>query len=136
MTGRRLLLDTHVVLWWLSDTDDRLSDGVRTLIDTETEVYLSAVSVWEVAIKHATGKTGWPSDLPEAVAACDLNPLPVISAHALAAARLPPIHRDPFDRMLIGQAAVEGLTLVTADREIRSYQDIDLLAPGAADHQK
>jgi PIN domain nuclease of toxin-antitoxin system len=129
VTGHRLLLDTHVVLWWLSDLDDRLSDEVRELIDTETEVYLSAVSVWEVAIKHATGKTDWPDDLPQSVAACDLNPLPVIGAHGLVAARLTPIHRDPFDRMLIAQATLEGLTLVTADRDIASYPGLTILAP-------
>jgi PIN domain nuclease of toxin-antitoxin system len=129
LTGRRLLLDTHVALWWLSDTDNRLSDQVRTLVDTETEVYLSAVSVWEVAIKHATGKTGWPDEVPDAVAACDLNPLPVIGAHGLLAAQLPAIHRDPFDRILIAQATIEGLTLVTSDEKIRAYPGVDLLEP-------
>lgn len=116
----RLLLDTHVILWWLAD-DPGLADDVKQAIDTEPDVFVSAASVWEIAIKQSLGKLG-PDDLPERVAATELRQLPMMSRHALVAGRLPPIHRDPFDRMLIAQAQCEGLTLVTRDAAIQKYE--------------
>ena len=120
----RLLLDTHVVLWWLAD-DPRLDDGVKDLIDSEYDVFVSAVTTWEIAIKQALGKLG-PDDLPERVSSTELRDLPIRSDHAVVAGRLPPIHRDPFDRMLVAQARCEGLTLATADTTIHKY-DVSLL---------
>ncbi|GAA3116623.1 type II toxin-antitoxin system VapC family toxin [Planomonospora alba] len=120
----RLLLDTHVILWWLTD-DETLSGEIKDLIDTEVDVFVSAATIWEVGIKQALGKLA-PADLPEKILACELRELPVTPAHALAAARLPALHRDPFDRMLVAQARCEGLTLVTRDEEIQKY-DVMLL---------
>ncbi|GAB3983584.1 type II toxin-antitoxin system VapC family toxin [Actinoallomurus acanthiterrae] len=120
----RLLLDTHVVLWWLIDAPE-LADEVKDQIDTEPDVFVSAASIWELAIKQATGKLG-PADIPEQVAACDLRELPITARHAMAAGRLPSIHRDPFDRMLVAQAQSEGLTLVTHDAMVQKY-DVSVL---------
>jgi PIN domain nuclease of toxin-antitoxin system len=116
----RLLLDTHVVIWWLAD-DPTLSDDVKSLLDEEPDVFLSAATVWEIAIKQALGKLVEPPDLADIVVAVGFRALPMTSAHAIAAARLPAIHRDPFDRMLVAQARSEDLTLLTRDAAIQKY---------------
>jgi PIN domain nuclease of toxin-antitoxin system len=114
-----LLLDTHVVLWWLAD-DPSLSDEIKTRLDHEPDVYVSAATVWEVAIKQAIGKLE-PADLPERIRGSGFRELPIGSEHAIAAGRLPLIHRDPFDRMLVAQARCEDFTLVTRDARCRQY---------------
>ncbi len=121
-----LLLDTHVVLWWLTD-DPTLPEPIKDRLDTEPDVYVSPATVWEVAIKQSIGKLTEPADLPERVRDSGFRSLPITAAHAIAAGRLPPIHRDPFDRMLIAQAQLEGLTLVTRDARIQKYE-LDVLA--------
>lgn len=119
-----LLLDTHVVLWWLSD-DPALPDAVKDRLDHEPYVYLSPATVWEVAIKQSLGKLG-PADLPERVRDSGFPFLPITVQHGIVAGRLPLHHRDPFDRMLVAQAQIEGLTLVTHDAQIHKY-DVALL---------
>jgi PIN domain nuclease of toxin-antitoxin system len=114
-----LLLDTHVVLWWLAD-DPSLSDEIKARLDHEPDVYVSAVTVWEVAIKQAIGKLE-PADLAEQILGSGFRELPIGSGHAMAAGRLPLIHRDPFDRMLVAQARCEDFTLVTRDSRCRQY---------------
>jgi len=116
-----LLLDTHVVLWWLTD-DHALTDDLKGVLDQEPDIYLSSVTIWEVALKQAIGKLAGPDDLPERVRDCGFRELPIVAAHAMVAARLPWHHRDPFDRMLIAQAQTEGFTLVTRDPAIRKYE--------------
>jgi PIN domain nuclease of toxin-antitoxin system len=116
----KLLLDTHVVLWWLID-DPTLPDDLKATLDHEPGIYVSPVTVWEVAIKQAIGKLHGPDDLPERIRASGFTELPIASQHAVEAGRLPPIHRDPFDRMLIAQAGCAGLTLVTRDADIQKY---------------
>jgi len=116
----RLLLDTHVVLWWLTD-DDTLTAEVKETIDTEAEVFISAASVWEIAIKHALGKLTGPTDLLDVVDRCGLIELPIRSRHAIEAGGLPPLHRDPFDRMLVAQARCDGLTLLSRDPQVQRY---------------
>ena len=116
----RLLLDTHVVLWWLTD-DETLSDEVKQLIDTEVEAFISAASVWEIAIKQALGKLVGPPDLLDVLDRSGLLELPIRSRHAAAAGGLPLGHRDPFDRMLVAQARCEGLTLLSRDPQMRRY---------------
>ncbi|MEU0559892.1 type II toxin-antitoxin system VapC family toxin [Dactylosporangium sp. NPDC006015] len=120
-----LLLDTHVVLWWLTD-DETLAEEVKDRLDHERNVYISPATIWEVAIKQSMGKLQ-PADLPEHIRNSGFRELPITSAHAIAAGRLPLIHRDPFDRMLIAQAQLEELTLVTRDAHIHKY-DVDFLA--------
>ena len=117
----RLLLDTHVLLWWLAD-DTRLCESARSLIGNgRNEAFVSAASVWEVAIKRALGKIEAPGGLAATIEAEGLTPLPVTFAHAERAGMLPLHHRDPFDRMLIAQAQCDDLTLITADRNIPRY---------------
>jgi PIN domain nuclease of toxin-antitoxin system len=120
-----LLLDTHVVLWWLTD-DDTLTDELKGVLDHEPDIYISPAILWEVTIKHGIGKLTGPADLPELVRDCGFKGLPILGAHAIAAGRLPLHHRDPFDRILVAQAQVEKLTLVTRNPAIRKY-DISIL---------
>jgi len=119
-----LLLDTHVVLWWLSD-DPALATELKDRLDHEPDVYVSAATIWEVAIKQSIGKLK-PDDLPERVRDSGFRHLDITAEHGIAATRLPLLHRDPFDRMLIAQAKAEHLTLVTRDGEIARY-DLDIL---------
>lgn len=116
-----LLLDTHAVLWWLTD-DPALSGEIKDRLDHEPDVYISAATLWEVAIKQAAGKLPEPADLPERIRDCGFAPLAITVEHAITAGRLPMIHRDPFDRMLVAQAHCEGLTLVTRDAHCQKYE--------------
>lgn len=120
-----LLLDTHIVLWWLAD-DPALAEDIKDRLDQEPDVQVSAASIWEIAIKQTIGKITGPADLPEQVRDSGFRELPIGSGHAIAAGRLPLIHRDPFDRMLIAQARCENLTLVTRDANCQQY-DVPIL---------
>jgi PIN domain nuclease of toxin-antitoxin system len=120
-----LLLDTHVVLWWLAD-DPSLSEEIKDRLDHEPDVRVSAATLWEIAIKQALGKIAAPADLPERVRDSGFREVPIGFSHAIAAGRLPPIHRDPFDRMLVAQARCEDLTLVTRDPRCQQY-DVAIL---------
>ena len=117
----RLLLDSHVWLWWRT-LDPRIGPGTRAAIANAHEVCFSVASVWELAIKRQLGKLKIPSDMDlAAFARGGFVPVTITIEHALVAANLPPIHKDPFDRMLVAQARVEGLTLVTADPVLSRY---------------
>jgi PIN domain nuclease of toxin-antitoxin system len=116
----KLLLDTHVLLWWLAD-DPALSIQARRLIANEPEVLVSAASAWEIAIKRALGKLEAPEDLTDAMDASGIGRLPIEFEHAVTAGGLPRHHDDPFDRMLVAQAQHEGLTLLTSDARIGRY---------------
>lgn len=121
----RLLLDTHVLLWAL-EPDQRLGSRARTIIDSrESSVWVSAVVAWEIAIKFALGRLRLTSppqiSLPAVIKEGGYLTLDITVAHGFAAGALPPIHADPFDRMLVAQARIEGLTLLTADPTIRQY---------------
>lgn len=122
-----LLLDTHVFLWWLSD-DPKLGGLTRAAIaDGRNEVSVSAVTIAEIAIKRSQGKLDAPHDLLHILAEEGFTELPLLSTHAAGLETLPWHHRDPFDRMLVAQAKVEGLTLATLDKIIRAY-DVTVLA--------
>ena len=120
-----LLLDTHIALWAITG-DATLGEEFLDRLRHDPDIYLSPVSLWEITIKQATGKLPGPADLAEQVRDVGFRELPVTHAHAIAAGRLPPHHRDPFDRMLVAQAAAEGLTLVSRDESIAMY-DVDVL---------
>lgn len=120
-----LLLDTHVVLWWLAD-DSTLSDDVKSRLDVEPDVYVSSATVWEIAIKQAIGKISQPPDLPDVIRNSGFRELRINFEHAITAGRLPLLHRDPFDRMLVAQARCENLTLVTRDADCQKYE-VDVL---------
>jgi PIN domain nuclease of toxin-antitoxin system len=115
----RLLLDTHVLIWW--DEGARLSPAARRAIETAEQVYVSAVSGWEIAIKTSMGKLRPVRTVSVAVEESGFEELPVRLRHAAALASLPRHHRDPFDRMLIAQAITDRLTIVTRDRAFRAY---------------
>ena len=121
----RLLLDTHIVLWLLTD-DSRLGSSARAQITSpESECYLSAASWWELAIKQSRDATRLPISLAEvraAVLQAGIRELSVTPAHALGVLALPALHRDPFDRMLIAQAIAEPFWLVTADAHVTAYE--------------
>lgn len=119
----RILLDSHVVLWWLED-NALLGPKSREMITSADEAFVSAVTPWELGIKRALGKLSMPDGLVELLEADGFTLLSVTATHAATAPRLPPIHRDPFDRMLIAQAQLETLTLVTADSALADY-DVD-----------
>jgi PIN domain nuclease of toxin-antitoxin system len=123
-----LLLDTHVLLWWLADDPTLPRWAAGPIADPDTTVLVSAASVWEISIKQAIGRLEAPDDLLE-VLEDDFDTLSMTAAHAMAAGRLPAHHADPFDRMLIAQARIEGLTLVSVDRRFADY-DVSLLAAG------
>lgn len=120
-----LLLDTHVVLWWLTD-DPTLAAEIKERLDHEPDVYISPATIWEVAIKQSLGKLEKPADLAERIRDSGFRHLNITVEHGIVAGRLPLIHRDPFDRMLIAQAQVEHLTLVTRDPHIQKY-DVSVL---------
>ncbi len=117
----RLLLDTHVFLWWRGDYPG-LKASVRRAIAHADLVYVSAASAWEAAIKVTLGKLRIPGSLESAVEESEFAKLPISFRHAEEVASLPDHHSDPFDRMLIAQAQVEGLTLVTRDRQFEPYR--------------
>lgn len=122
----RALLDTHTFLWWNLD-DPALSDAVREIIsDGRNEIFLSAASTWEIAIKAAKGRLTLP-DTPDQYVADRLSlhrisALPIEISHTLRVFDLPQIHADPFDRLLIAQSQMERLPILTADAEIIRYQ--------------
>ena len=121
-----LLLDTHVLLWWLAD-DERLPGRMRAAVaDGETEVFVSAASAWEMSIKAALGKLTVPDGLPEELRRQGFTELPITVEDGLLAGALPRHHDDPFDRVLIAQAARRRLQLVTVDRRFADY-DVRLL---------
>jgi len=118
---KRLLLDTHVLLWWLSD-DPQLGAATRKAIgDPRNQVYISAASTWEVSIKKSPGKLSAPDDMDAIVDDEHFDKLPITLFHGEQAGMLPGHHKDPFDRMLIAQAQSEGLVIVTNDEKITRY---------------
>ena len=118
----RLLLDTHVLLWWLADDRKLSKDARATIADPNHQVLVSAASVWEVAIKAALKRVEIElDDLEEGILKSGFEPLAIAMRHAVRVGGLPDVHRDPFDRMLVAQAGVEELRLVTHDRVFERY---------------
>lgn len=121
----RVLLDAHAFIWWNTD-DARLSDGARVVMaDDDSEIFVGVGSIWEVAIKVASGRLAIPGDIgrfiDERLAANGWVALPIDQRHVLRAAGLPAIHRDPFDRLLVAQSQVEDLPIITMDPAITRY---------------
>jgi PIN domain nuclease of toxin-antitoxin system len=120
----KLLLDTHLLLW-AAGKPNRLSAAARKLIDNSaSELLFSAASLWEVAIKRGLGRSDFqanPRLLRRGLLDNGYTELPILSEHVVAVESLPPIHKDPFDRLLVAQATVEGITLLTADPVVAEY---------------
>lgn len=121
-----LLLDTHVLIWWL-EKSPRLGPRIKkTLLQPRTAPWVSAISIWEIAIKAASDrldmKTPMEEWVPQLAGEWGVHPLAISFEHAMAAGKLPRHHADPFDRMLVAQAQCEGLSIVTVDPAIRAYE--------------
>lgn len=116
----RLLLDTHVVLWWLTG-EREISDAAREVIDQSEDLLFSVVSFAEIGLKSSVGKLEVPDDLDQQLRTFGVRILGLAPNHGLGVAHLPVHHRDPFDRLLIAQAVAERLTIVTADRRFSEY---------------
>ncbi len=113
----KLLLDTHILLWWLEDSPSLSKKIAQIIADRKNLVFVSAATAWEISIKQALGKIEAPDDLEAALLANGILALPIAISHALLAGQLPPHHNDPFDRLLVAQAKIEELVLVTRDQK-------------------
>jgi PIN domain nuclease of toxin-antitoxin system len=117
----KLLLDTHILLWWLNN-DPKLSRSESELIaDPDNLIFVSAASSWEIAVKKMLGKLAAPGNLPVALTANDFLELPISITHTQLLYQLPPHHNDPFDRIMIAQSLCEDLTFLTRDSKILLY---------------
>lgn len=121
----RLLIDSHVALWWLGDNPS-LGPRSRDLLAAADQTFFSAVTPWELGMKRVLGKVSFPDGLVHALETGGFLALPISARHGEHAPTLPRHHRDPFDRMLVAQAQLESLTLVSADQAIRPY-DVELI---------
>ena len=121
----RALIDTHVLLWWVLDLPRLSTEGRLIVEDGANELLFSTASAYELTIKAQSGRLTLPEPperyIPSRLAATGVSPLPIELSHATRAGSLPPIHRDPFDRMLVAQAQIEGLPILTADPAISRY---------------
>lgn len=127
----KLLLDTQCWLWWFAQPERLSEDAIVHIADETNELWFSVASIWEIGIKVAIGKLPLPEPIeiyvPSRMVQLGALSLEITATHALQAAALPLHHRDPFDRMLIAQAQLEGMTLVSGDAMFRQYSDISLL---------
>lgn len=126
----RLLLDTHIALWAITDSPKLPQKARELLLDPAAEIFVSTASIWEIAIKHSLSRGNMPVSSSEAIryfSEAGYTLLPVSAIHAAATETLPPIHGDPFDRMLVAQAMTEPLRLVTHDEMVARYGDGVLL---------
>ena len=117
----RFLLDTHALLWWLAEPQRLDGRTYEAIANTFNEVFISSISGWEIALKRALGKLQAPDNLEASIKKQGFTPLPLTFRHAEQAGALPPHHGDPFDRMLVAQAQIEGLIVITRDRHISRY---------------
>ena len=117
----RLLVDTHLLVWWIAGR--RMSaEATRYITDGRNELFASAASIWEIAIKAGLGRIDLdPNEFTDALESGGFQSLPVTNRHAAAVGSLPHVHRDPFDRLLVAQSRVEGLSLLTHDRALAEY---------------
>ncbi|XFA74257.1 type II toxin-antitoxin system VapC family toxin [Thermosynechococcaceae cyanobacterium Okahandja] len=127
----KLLLDTQCWLWWFAQPERLSEEAITNIVDETNELWFSVASVWEIGIKVAIGKLRLPESLDNYVSSrmrqLGARSLAITATHALRAASLPLHHRDPFDRVLIAQAQLEDMLLVSADAMLRQYDDVSIL---------
>lgn len=127
----KLLLDTQCFLWWFAQPDRLNEEAIAQIADETNELWFSVASIWEMGIKVAIGKLPLPEPIDTYISTrmiqLDVRSLEITALHALRSAALPLHHRDPFDRMLIAQAQIEEMTLVSADSTFKQYRDISIL---------
>lgn len=130
----KLLLDTQCWLWWFAQPERLNQEAIRYILDETNELWFSVASIWEIGIKVAIGKLPVPEPIDSYISSrmmeLDMQYLEIRASHALKAAALPLHHRDPFDRMLIAQAQIEDMTLVSADSIFNQYSDVSILWAG------
>lgn len=122
----KVLLDTHILLWWMTGSPQLAESAALLIADTSNTIFVSAASVWELRIKESLGKISLPANFLETLEEESFENLSITMRHADQVARLPLLHRDPFDRILVAQAQLDGLTLITKD-EILSKYPVDCL---------
>lgn len=124
----KYLLDTHVIIWWLN-TPNKIKNSTQKIIkDKKNIIYISSVTIWEIAIKKQSNKIKIPSNFLEALKSEQFKLLDLIAEESLSVINLPSIHKDPFDRLLIAQAKLNDLTLITKDKKILKYPINTLVA--------
>jgi len=130
----KLLLDTQCWLWWFAQPERLNEEAIAHIADEMNELWFSVASIWEIGIKNAIGKLPLPEPIDSYISSrmvqLGVQYLEIRAPHALRAAALPLHHRDPFDRMLIAQAQIEDMTLVSADSMFKQYSDISILCAG------
>lgn len=117
----RILVDTHVLLWWFGSSDRLPAQHAALIEDARNDLWVSAASAWEFSIKQNLGKLGAPDDFRAAVVASGFDELAISHEHALTAGQLPLLHRDPFDRLLVAQAQIEQMAIMTVDPVFDAY---------------
>ncbi|MFI4937980.1 MAG: type II toxin-antitoxin system VapC family toxin [Candidatus Berkiellales bacterium] len=120
------LLDTHIILWWLTEPEKIATTARKIISDKKEQIYLSGASFWEMAIKQSIGRLKLPVNIIEVLVSEGFETLPIMPQECLSVADLPPIHHDPFDRMLVVQAKLNDLVLITKDEKIISYPVLTL----------
>ena len=124
----RILIDTHLLLWWLADSPLLTGQGRALISNPQNTVFVSAVSLWEIWLKESLGKLRLPVHFEDRLKSESFESLPLTAQQARKVALLPWLHRDPFDRVLVAQALTENLMLLTADASITGYGDFVILA--------
>jgi PIN domain nuclease of toxin-antitoxin system len=124
----RYLLDTHVLLWWLFNSRPLSHLAQKAIRDPANTLFVSSATIWEMATKRTLGRLEYPDNLLDVLNQQNMQVLSIDAPHALTVAQLPLLHQDPFDRMLVAQAKVENLTLITSDSKITAYNINTLIA--------
>ena len=119
----RYLLDTHVVLWWYLDSPQLKPEHKRLIADPDNEIYVSAAVIWEIEVKRRNGKLSCPPDMMERIKSDGIKILPITAEHLVPLRTIPPIHNDPFDRIMVCQSMVEEIPLISYDKNVNAYFD-------------
>ncbi len=119
----RCLIDTHIVLWWYFDSSRLRREHLRAISDDKNEICVSAAAIWEIEVKRRNGKLECPVDMMERIKADGFKILPILAEHLVPLRTIPPIHNDPFDRIMVCQSIVEQIPLISYDPKVNAYFD-------------